>query len=100
MEEVPGLIVVFTVDHVLVEPGASLLTAFDQWREAAEEKSCCDFSLHLDITRWHEGLCEELEILIKDQGLKNQFLAFQSITSVFVCIHLRKPVIQHSIKEL
>uniref|UniRef100_A0AAQ4NUI2 Amidohydrolase-related domain-containing protein n=1 Tax=Gasterosteus aculeatus aculeatus TaxID=481459 RepID=A0AAQ4NUI2_GASAC len=72
------------MDHVLVEPGASLLTAFDQWREAAEEKSCCDFSLHLDITRWHEGLCEELEILIKDQGLKNQFLAFQSITSVFL----------------
>lgn len=56
------------VDYVVPEPGKSLIDAYNKWRDLADGKACCDYSLHVCVTSWSDKVAEELEILAKEKG--------------------------------
>ncbi|XP_023223890.1 dihydropyrimidinase-like [Centruroides sculpturatus] len=55
----------------------SLLDGYEKWRSWADEKVCCDYSLHVVVASWSDKVKKEIEILVKEKGI-NSFKIFMA----------------------
>jgi len=44
------------------------LSAYTKWRQWADDKVCCDYSLHMAVTWWGEQVQRDMETAVRDKG--------------------------------
>jgi len=72
------------IDFVIPQKGESLLKAYQQWRDWADEKVCCDYSLHMAITYWNETVRQEMHEIASEKCGINSFKMFMAYKDVFM----------------
>lgn len=60
------------LDFAIPQKGKSLLEAYDCWRETADPKVCCDYSLHIAVTWWSDKVTEQIIGKKKVKSIKCQ----------------------------
>ncbi|CAH2248854.1 dihydropyrimidinase isoform X2 [Pararge aegeria] len=65
------------LDFVLPEKGQSLVEAYNNWREKADNKVCCDYGLHVGVTWWSPSVKKEMQQLVAEHGI-NSFKMFMA----------------------
>uniref|UniRef100_A0A1B6IG16 dihydropyrimidinase n=1 Tax=Homalodisca liturata TaxID=320908 RepID=A0A1B6IG16_9HEMI len=70
------------IDFALPRKGESLMDTYNAWREKADEKVCCDYSLHLGVTWWSDQVRKEMEDVIKN-GV-NSFKVFMAYKGLYM----------------
>ncbi|XP_043253474.1 dihydropyrimidinase isoform X2 [Colletes gigas] len=71
------------MDFVIPKKDESLLEAYNRYRETADQKVCCDYSLHVAITSWNPKVKEEMETLAKEHGV-NSFKVFMAYRDMYM----------------
>lgn len=66
------------IDFVLPQKGQSLLEAYNNWREKADGKVCCDYGLHVGVTWWSPAVKKEMQQLVSEQYGVNSFKMFMA----------------------
>ncbi|KAH9634368.1 hypothetical protein HF086_010848, partial [Spodoptera exigua] len=66
------------IDFVLPQKGQSLLEAYNNWREKADGKVCCDYGLHVGVTWWSPAVKKEMQQLTSEQYGVNSFKMFMA----------------------
>ncbi|XP_045035359.1 dihydropyrimidinase isoform X2 [Daphnia magna] len=69
------------IDFVIPSKGQSLIEAYKQWRERADEKVACDYALHVAVTWWSPEVQQEMEELCRDHGINSfkMFMAYKDL---------------------
>ncbi|KAL5273747.1 DPYS.2 family protein [Megaselia abdita] len=65
------------IDFVLPKTGESLVEKYHHYRKVADEKVCCDYSLHICLSWWSKAVSDEIEVLARDHGV-NSFKMFMA----------------------
>ncbi|XP_076262568.1 collapsin Response Mediator Protein isoform X4 [Rhynchophorus ferrugineus] len=65
------------IDFAFPKPGESILDCYYNYRQKADDKVCCDYSLHMCLPQWSEQVKKEMEILCKEHGV-NSFKMFMA----------------------
>ncbi|XP_071795505.1 dihydropyrimidinase-like isoform X1 [Asterias amurensis] len=71
------------IDHCLPSKGEPLMEAYEKWRGWADPKVCCDYSLHVGVTWWGDGVAEDITALCQEKGI-NSFKMFMAYKGVFM----------------
>ncbi|XP_017759775.1 PREDICTED: dihydropyrimidinase isoform X3 [Eufriesea mexicana] len=82
------------IDFVIPNKDESLLEAYERYRESADQKVCCDYSLHVAVTSWNPKVKEEMATLVKNHGI-NSFKMFMAYRDMFM---LRDPELIETFK--
>lgn len=65
------------IDFAFPEKGQSLVDAYNNWRQKADGKVCCDYALHVGVTWWSPSVKKEMQQLVEEHGV-NSFKMFMA----------------------
>lgn len=59
------------------------MEAYEQYRQNADSKVCCDYALHVIVPHFDNKVVEEMGVLTKEKGV-NSFKSFLAYPDIFM----------------